>query len=206
MIGPEACVDSLRLTFDEVRQILDQLDWASRNQRFIELRRDARYRYAVNDGIRVQLDDQSGGFIVRPRNISAGGLSFLHGSFLYPGAHCRIALRALDGDQVEVGARLARCRCVRGRIHEVAAVFDERIDIERFVNTDQVQPIKPAPVSLPQTSSAELDLPAPENQVEQLLRVVDGLRLLIQSGAPRGQVAKVLRKLTELLVDADLPQ
>ena len=133
MLHGQNCVDSLRLSDEEQRFILDELDRVIRAPPRRKLRQDLRYRYVVREGLLVEVEGATSRFIVRPRNLSAGGSSFLHGTFLYPGAACVVSLRATDGRSVHVAGRIVRCRCVHGRVHEIGVRFQERIDVGQFV-------------------------------------------------------------------------
>lgn len=68
------------------------------------------------------------------RNISCGGLSFLHNSYMYPQSPCEITLPHVAGDNVIVPGKIARCGHVQGIIHEVGIKFEAPIRISDFVN------------------------------------------------------------------------
>ena len=72
-------------------------------------------------------------FLVVPRDISESGMSFLHGSFLYPGSECRFTLRTNGGEVVTVSAEIKRCRLVEQNVHEIGARFEESIRVSDFV-------------------------------------------------------------------------
>ena len=70
---------------------------------------------------------------VIPRNISRMGMSLLHGKFVYDGTPCVAGLKALDGQLVPVRGKVAWCRLITGRIHEIGIRFEEPIDLDDFV-------------------------------------------------------------------------
>lgn len=126
-------VDALRLSDEQQAAIIDELEVASHDVPEAKLRKSERHRYVVREGILVQLENSATQFVVRPRNISAGGLSFLHGSFIYNGTHCRVTLKTVDGEKVLASGIVRRCRCVHGRVHEVGLQFTNPIEVENFV-------------------------------------------------------------------------
>ena len=113
--------------------MLEELDHVGQMSDWAEVRKCARYRYRVRDGILLRPSGSKVDFLVRPRNISTYGVSVLHGAFLHPGTECVLCLRTRSGDSVMVWAKLLRCRCVQGRTHELSLLFTKPIEIEKFV-------------------------------------------------------------------------
>ncbi len=77
--------------------------------------------------------------LVCARNLSAGGMSFLHGGFLHPGSRCRIALRQTDGRGLPVDGRIVSCRHIKAPLHEVGVQFQQRIDLHRFIQPSRCE-------------------------------------------------------------------
>ena len=75
-------------------------------------------------------------FQMKPSYICRIGMSLLHGVFVYPGTACKIALRSLGGEAVEVPGEVASCRWVDGRVHEIGVKFDEPIELDDFVASE----------------------------------------------------------------------
>lgn len=133
MAGTDNLVKTVRLDDAEVEEILNKLD-ADRAGTDADKRGDARYQYRVKRCV-VHLQAQGGGttaYLVPTRNISATGLGFLHGSFVYPGAKCLIQLTTMHGTWHNVPATIIRCNYITGRIHEVGVRFLETIDPAEF--------------------------------------------------------------------------
>lgn len=72
-------------------------------------------------------------YSVVPRNLSRGGLAFIHGRYIYPNTACTVNLAAFDGQVHSVEAKVLRCRHIGGIVHEVSLQFEDPIDLERFV-------------------------------------------------------------------------
>ncbi|GAF81553.1 unnamed protein product, partial [marine sediment metagenome] len=66
--------------------------------------------------------------LVRTRNLSRGGMSFLLGGFVHNNTRCTVLLatphRALD----DMCGTVVRCRYIEGNLHEVGVRFDQNID------------------------------------------------------------------------------
>jgi DNA-binding response OmpR family regulator len=88
------------------------------------------------DDVGVHFVHPAGGearFLVSTRNLSAGGISFLHAGFVHARTLTRILLPTLSDDVVSVPGRVAFCRHVDRTVHEVGVQFDDRIDPMRFI-------------------------------------------------------------------------
>lgn len=75
-------------------------------------------------------------FMVLMRNVSAGGLSFIHGGYLHAGTACRVLLAKLEGEKVVLTGKVRRCRHIQGNLHEVGLEFESAIVPEDFVPAD----------------------------------------------------------------------
>jgi CheY-like chemotaxis protein len=72
--------------------------------------------------------------LVCARNISSGGLSFLHSGFLHKGSACRLGLRKGDGEMCIMNAHVMNCRYIEGSLHEIGVKFETRINASGFVS------------------------------------------------------------------------
>ena len=122
-------VRTIRLDDDLVTQILDELDAAGEAPD--QDRRAPRYSYRVK-GLVIQM--QQPGFAtpisyqVPTRNMSARGMSFLHGGFVHPGTRCMVQLITRYGTWNNANATTQRCRYVQANVHEVVILFDQELD------------------------------------------------------------------------------
>ncbi len=192
MLANNQCLDALRLSETEQQRILEQLDASRRPPGGPEQRANARYRYSVKGGLVLTVDGAYTSFVVRPRNISSGGMSVLHGSFLYPGARCAIALRTRTGERLLAPGLIVRCRCIRGRVHEVGLAFERPIPVGQFVELETAQPL-PNP-----TAQVEPELGYSRDRVADLARQ---LQQLATEGASRNLLRRRLAQLAILLQD-----
>ena len=130
--------DTLRLNDAQRRNLITVLNSSADDVEANDLRRCERYPYFVAEGLPVEMSKDGrtlGTFLISPRNLSVGGLSFLHGTYLYPGTDCIIRLRTRSGAHQKVVGDVVHCRCVDGRIHEVGVAFRRPINIDAFVDT-----------------------------------------------------------------------
>lgn len=122
-------VRTIRLDDDLVTQILDELDAAGEAPD--QDRRAPRYGYRVK-GLVIQM--QQPGFAtpisyqVPTRNMSARGMSFLHGGFVHPGTRCMVQLITRYGTWNNANATTHRCRYVQANVHEVVILFEQELD------------------------------------------------------------------------------
>jgi hypothetical protein len=126
----------LRLTDDELRDVLRWVESVGGEGKGRQHRRSERIRLAIRRALlQVERLDRPGllAFFVAPIDLSDTGIGFLHGSFLYPGTRCAVSLKAEDGTLLTAAGKVARCRMVRGHVHDVGVRFEARQKIESFV-------------------------------------------------------------------------
>ena len=70
-------------------------------------------------------------FVVPIRNISEGGVAFLHNTMLHHGTHCAIYVLLEKGRSFKTSGRVARCRHLQGMMHEVGLKFDVEVPLVR---------------------------------------------------------------------------
>lgn len=144
-------IDSLRLSPGQMRELHAGLDQFRRAEVERELRESDRFLYRTGEPVEVRIDHPGGStavYLVQPRDLSAGGMGFLHGGFLHPGALCSVKLRDKAGKTVLVTGKIARSRMIKGRTHEVGIAFEERIELGAF-------DVKPMPTGEPGDGEGE---------------------------------------------------
>jgi CheY-like chemotaxis protein len=149
----------VRLNTAERSKLLCRLDEVPAGATGRDRRRYKRWEYRRSD-IAVLVQHPGGGtgrYLVCARNISAGGISFIHGGYLHPGSECRIVLPRRDGLPLPVTGIIVHCRHLEGCFHEIGIRFAQELD--------------PASL-LPQSEDADgesgdqtLELPALDGQV-----------------------------------------
>lgn len=129
-------LDTLRLSDKQWANVMSEIEAATPTYDGGERRRDSRRRYKKHLRVIVRVEHPGGSnmtFAVRSRDISAMGVGFLHGSFLYPGTPCSVVLPALDGRMFSVKGTIVRCRLLQGKLHEVGVEFTDPIELQLFI-------------------------------------------------------------------------
>ena len=143
--------NTVRISDDERRRLLDELDCvqavASEDVGPDDNRRqDPRFTYRPGH-ISIAVEQPRGGttfLSVSPRNISAGGVAFLHGGFLHTGSRCTLRLGPQPKGIVEIAGEIVNCRHIEWLLHEVSVKFDRPIDPSLFVRIDESQDAAPS--------------------------------------------------------------
>ena len=120
---------------------LDQLDRQKSNaQPAAERRRHERHPHRTDEGVEVIFDAFDGQSVtcrVRPRNLSQGGIAFLHDAYVYPETRCTVVLVSVTDQPVEVSGKVVGCRHINGKLHEIAMSFDRTIEPDDFIQCEQ---------------------------------------------------------------------
>ena len=152
--------NTVRISDLERRRLLDELDHvqavASKDVDPDDNRRED-HRFAYRPGhISIAVEQPGGGttlLSVSPRNISAGGVAFLHGGFLYTGSRCTLRLGPQLKGTVEIAGRIVNCRHIQGLLHEVSVKFDRAIDPSLFVQINESQELALSEQAPPQENA-----------------------------------------------------
>jgi hypothetical protein len=111
----------------DLQKVLDALDAAGGSG--LPARDDRRSRRLSYRSLEVVIrvitgrDEPSPCFWGPTRNISAGGLAFLHRQALAVGQELEVDIPLLDRQVLCVEARVVRCRHVKGMVHEIGVEF-----------------------------------------------------------------------------------
>jgi hypothetical protein len=131
--------DTLRLWLSEQQwlSILSRIESQTADYQGPE-RRHPRQPVTLRCVVRVQQPDgRSATYLLRSRNISKGGLGFVHSAPIAPSTRCTVALQAIDGFGLIASGRIAWCRDLNDldtHAHEVGLQFDRPIDISPFID------------------------------------------------------------------------
>ena len=133
--GRSPVVDTLRITDQERRQILSELDGRQISDAASDRREHERVPYQEAHGLLVVMSHPGGNvvkYLVKPRNLSETGVGFLHGNFVHIGTACIMAIKTRSGKPILVNGHVARCIHVRSNVHEVGVHFEEPIDLDEI--------------------------------------------------------------------------
>jgi CheY-like chemotaxis protein len=99
-------------------------------------RRSDRVDYRSHE-VGLEINHPGGGvgrFLVYPREISAGGISLIHGGFVHPHSRCKVQLTTTNGKKRLVTGRVAWCNHLRGPHHIMGVQFDIPLDLKLFLD------------------------------------------------------------------------
>ena len=141
-------VDTLAISREQWLALLDEIDLSRREAPSCVNRRRVR-RAPCRQVLAVFLDLEhpSGAkstFLVRPRDISRTGLGFIHGAYIHPTSKAELTLVLPDRELLRKHGVVARCRHVRGKVHEVGVAFDEPFPFDPFGPAAAAKPQTPA--------------------------------------------------------------
>lgn len=127
--------NTVNLEQSALEALLDELDAGSEGPDASKRRGYVRWPFR-KASIRVNLvqgDNMETELSMACRNLSRGGASLLHRSFLHTGSRVRLYLPdPRKGEQMVVGT-VCRCRHVRGVVHEIGVRFAQEIDARSFL-------------------------------------------------------------------------
>jgi CheY-like chemotaxis protein len=134
---PTSKENTLRMAPHELNKLLEQFDHTQPKTKHPD-REFVRWTYRVSS-VDLILENSSGSKISLPvatRNISRGGISVLHSSYIHTGCPCEIVLQIPDGKPQTIPGRIIRCAHATGRVHEIGIAFDEQISTKDLLGLD----------------------------------------------------------------------
>lgn len=168
--------NSVRMDRDKLSDLFDELD--RRNPQGSSDPRRTHVRWPFRQtAIQLKVCHLGGSqatFHVACRNISSGGMSVLHSSFMHSGTRVVASLPHVSGHNIDVDGTITRCTHVQGVCHEVGIKFLQPIDARNFVRTDSMEDAsileKVNPETLEGTVVALVDSESDATQVQHFLR------------------------------------
>lgn len=129
-------IDTLRITEKEWHARIAEMESKQTPTTGHEKRKSQRHHHCVLATITIRTQNQGvteNYFLIRTRNISEGGMGFLHGAFVYPGSQVVAILQDNNGKAIALEGDVARCNHVAGKVHEVGVRFKRMIRVEDFI-------------------------------------------------------------------------
>lgn len=131
-IASTSAQDTMRLTPQQVRSIFEALDRREAGGGDgKDRRKHERKSFSALKPVPFEVHEQgrpANKFLVIPRDLSASGISVLHGVFLSPGTRCTIVLTSANNGEIRVPGVVMRCQHIAGRVHEVGIKFEAAQD------------------------------------------------------------------------------
>jgi CheY-like chemotaxis protein len=218
--------NSVNLRTPALDSLLDKFDTPQRKATGSIVNRNfVRWPYR-RESVEVKVVHPGGNLVsirVACRNISRGGLSVLHNSFLHPGSECRVMLTHPTKGLVETPGTVVRCQHRSGVIHELGISFSDPINVKEFLQTDplsntfSLERVNPSDLHgrllLVDPSAADrsilkhflretaLEVESVSSMAEVVLACDSADVILINSEVPDGDLSTVLSTLRECRYD-----
>ena len=177
--------DTLRLTKAEQRALIDALNKEAETAEQQKNNRTHERMSFQAMAIHVTFSHPGGvnaKCLVTARNLSVGGLGFLHGGFVHTDTPVSLQLPTIFGDTRVVNGTVRSCRHVSGKVHEIGVKFTKDIDPYEFLE----------PTNTPTCSDASaVDASA-----------IIGRMLVLESNPADSTLLKHQLRETELQIDA----
>ncbi len=135
--NPQAQMNTLRLGQHELHKLLEKFDKDQANTNSPD-REFVRWAFRVG-AVDLTIQHSNGGSVTIPvatRNISRGGISILHASFVHLKSPCEITLNVAGGKKQVIAGKVVRCNHLEGRVHEIGIAFDEQISTKDLLGLD----------------------------------------------------------------------
>ncbi len=134
---PNNKLNTLRLAQHDLQKLLEQFDHSQTKTAHPD-REFVRWTYRLS-AVDLILEHATGSKISLPvatRNISRGGISILHSTYIHTGSPCEVVLQIPGGKSQGIPAKVIRCAHITGRVHEVGIAFDEQISTKDLLGLD----------------------------------------------------------------------
>jgi len=133
----------------------------------------------------AQMGAEPVAFQVSARDLCPAGVGFFHAGYLHVGTPAVFMMRNLEGHSVTIPGRVTACEHRSGRIHELAAEFDERIIVADYVNA-----------SSPASLVADEFGGDPHAEITEL---VGEIKAMSDAGAEPARMLRKVKKLEQVL-------
>ncbi|HEX8877330.1 MAG TPA: response regulator [Phycisphaerales bacterium] len=135
--SPSARRNTLGLDGKGVRALSEKLETISGGMSASSLKREFVRWPFHRDRIPVLIEQPGGTQLTLRlccRNISRGGMSLFHNSFVHEGSRCVLRLPHPTHGDLDVQGTIVRCKHRGGVVHEIGVKFDSPIDAKQFVS------------------------------------------------------------------------
>lgn len=139
--GSNKLIDTLRLSDEQWQELSSKLD--VEDPCVIGQRRYERITYRRLAQIAVAIQRPNGEwamYAVRSRDLSPGGIGFIHGSYIHTGCACRVILKDSHDHAVCLEGSVKRCELINGNAHHVGVQFEKEIELTDYIKIDEEKP------------------------------------------------------------------
>lgn len=135
--GEGNLIDALRISDAQWNEVVQEMDLrAMAESDHVDKRAEKRLPYRNTSKIIVSFRNYDGRlqqFKVRAYDLSATGLGFLHGAYIYDNTPTELMMQHHVNGMTRISAILVNCVHVKGRVHRVGAKFKTPIDLNDYL-------------------------------------------------------------------------
>jgi CheY-like chemotaxis protein len=131
--------NTLGMNTQVYKALLDKLDSANDPAAALDVKRVYTRLEYIEPHLEIMLetsDRMQRTITVATRNISKGGMSVLHSSFVYTGTTVSAKLTRTDDTTQQIRGKVIRCNHRGGVVHEIGIQFDTEIIVQQFIRPD----------------------------------------------------------------------
>jgi hypothetical protein len=128
--------DRLRRLLDKMDAISAEADGHGPHPRQTHRKHERRPHRVEGAVVTIDQARHKQTFVVPIRNVSKGGLAFLHRNMLHVGTPCTLQLACGEKDWITIEGEVAQCRHIEGMLHEIGVAFKSEIDLDRLAPPD----------------------------------------------------------------------
>jgi CheY-like chemotaxis protein len=129
--------NTIRMAGSDLQKLQAELDLNSRNE---PSHKRSHHRWPFRHAsVKIEVEHPGGATSTLNyacRNISAGGISVLHSSFMHLGTKVIVFVPLPGGKTMPIPGVVARCRHYRGNVHEIGLRFTKAIEIREVLDLD----------------------------------------------------------------------
>lgn len=201
--------NSLGLHQRELAELLDQLDGPDAPPKSIK-RDFVRWPFR-RTAIPVRLTHPNGiaaDISVACRNISGGGIAFLHSAYLHVGSRCTVRLPHPTRGEIAVDGWVARCVHRSGMVHEIGVTFAEQLDVRDLLRPDPLSDCFSIERVVPEKLVGSILLVDPSESDQRIFcHYLRGTGLRITTAfTPTDAAPHLAQKWDLILTDMNLPE
>lgn len=142
-INSAGIIDMLCLSEEQWRKLAEQLDQG--DEQLKDKRKQPRLPYRKLAQIAVAIKRHGGEwgkYVVRSRDLSSGGIGFIHGAYIHIGTECRVVLKDRRGQVVCLDGVVRQCKLLSGTVHDIGVQFSKPIDLDDFTSAEVSSALK----------------------------------------------------------------
>ncbi len=130
----DGLIDTLCLSDEQWQALSKKLDQIVPCETSRRTHKRVSYRKLAQIAVAIQMPDGKWAkYIVRSRDLSPGGIGFIHGAYIHVGSQCRVILKDREGKVVCLEGVVRHCDYLSGTAHDVGVQFDKPINLRPFL-------------------------------------------------------------------------